>query len=140
MAKLIRPDTSTADMNIMDSFVNGIFVRIASKSSCLAHNSKRSTITKKEIKGASRLLLPIEFAKLPQLPLTGLKLERSFVFDPVWLESEFFVREFSCQQKAQVNFTSVTEETATPYSVFWKEYFTDDLLDFIGRPINQDPV
>ena len=63
--KQVHPDTgiSSKAMNIMNSFVNDIFERIASESSRLAHYNKRSTITSREIQTAVRLLLPGELAK-----------------------------------------------------------------------------
>ncbi|KAF3688103.1 Histone H2B 1/2 [Channa argus] len=63
--KQVHPDTgiSSKAMNIMNSFVNDIFERIASEASHLAHYKKRSTITSREIQTAVRLLLPGELAK-----------------------------------------------------------------------------
>uniref|UniRef100_A0A8C8UJQ7 Histone H2B n=1 Tax=Peromyscus maniculatus bairdii TaxID=230844 RepID=A0A8C8UJQ7_PERMB len=60
--KQVHPDTgiSSKAMGIMNSFVNSIFERIASR---LAHYNKRSTITSREIQTAVRLLLPGELAK-----------------------------------------------------------------------------
>lgn len=63
--KQVHPDTgiSSKAMNIMNSFVNDIFERIAAEASRLAHYNKRSTITSREIQTAVRLLLPGELAK-----------------------------------------------------------------------------
>uniref|UniRef100_A0A8C3YG99 Histone H2B n=1 Tax=Catagonus wagneri TaxID=51154 RepID=A0A8C3YG99_9CETA len=63
--KQVHPDTgiSSKAMSIMNSFVTDIFERIASEASRLAHYSKRSTITSREIQTATRLLLPGELAK-----------------------------------------------------------------------------
>jgi histone H2B len=63
--KQVHPDTgiSSKAMTIMNSFVNDIFERIAGESSRLAHYTKRSTITSREIQTAVRLLLPGELAK-----------------------------------------------------------------------------
>lgn len=63
--KQVHPDTgiSSKAMSIMNSFVNDIFERIAAESSRLAHYSKRSTITSREVQTAVRLLLPGELAK-----------------------------------------------------------------------------
>lgn len=63
--KQVHPDTgiSAKAMSIMNSFVNDLFERIAGESSRLAHYSKRSTITSREIQTAVRLLLPGELAK-----------------------------------------------------------------------------
>lgn len=63
--KQVHPDTgiSSKAMNIMNSFVNDLFERIAAEASKLAHYNKRSTISSKEIQTAVRLLLPGELAK-----------------------------------------------------------------------------
>ncbi|XP_058829122.1 histone H2B-like [Topomyia yanbarensis] len=63
--KQVHPDTgvSSKAMNIMNSFVNDLFERIASEASRLAQYNKRSTITSREIQTAVRLLLPGELAK-----------------------------------------------------------------------------
>ncbi|XP_030075812.1 uncharacterized protein LOC115480967 [Microcaecilia unicolor] len=61
----VHPDTgiSSKAMNIMNSFVNDIFERIAGEAFRLTHYNKRSTITSREIQTAVRLLLPGELAK-----------------------------------------------------------------------------
>lgn len=63
--KQVHPDTgvSSKAMNIMNSFVNDIFERIAAEASRLALYNKKSTITSREIQTAVRLLLPGELAK-----------------------------------------------------------------------------
>jgi len=63
--KQMHPDTgiSSKAMSIMNSFVNDIFERISPEASRLAHYSKRSTISSREIQTAVRLLLPGELAK-----------------------------------------------------------------------------
>ena len=63
--KQVHPDTGITkkSMNIMNSFVNDIFERIAAESSRLAKYNKRATITSREIQTAVRLLLPGELAK-----------------------------------------------------------------------------
>ena len=63
--KQVHPDTGIASkaMNIMNSFVNDIFERIAAEASRLALYNKKSTITSREIQTAVRLLLPGELAK-----------------------------------------------------------------------------
>ncbi|KAG4098532.1 histone H2B [Neocallimastix lanati (nom. inval.)] len=63
--KQVHPDTGISNkaMNIMNSFVNDIFERIASESSKLASYNKRSTISSREIQTAVRLILPGELAK-----------------------------------------------------------------------------
>ena len=62
----VHPDTgvSSKAMSIMNSFVNDVFERIASEASRLAHYSKRSTISSREI----------------QASLTNLKMNDSRVF------------------------------------------------------------
>lgn len=63
--KQVHPDTgvSSKAMNIMNSFVNDIFERIASEATRLAHYNHKSTISSREIQTAVRLLLPGELAK-----------------------------------------------------------------------------
>ena len=63
--KQVHPDTgiSSKAMSIMNSFVNDLFERIASEASRLAHYSKRSIISSREVQIAVRLLLPGELAK-----------------------------------------------------------------------------
>lgn len=58
--KQVHPDTSISSksISILNSFVNDIFERIAVEASRLAHYNKRSTITKRDIQTAVRLLLP----------------------------------------------------------------------------------
>ena len=54
---------SSKAKGIMNSFINGIFERIAGEASHLAHYNKRLTITSREIQTAVRLLLPGELGK-----------------------------------------------------------------------------
>ena len=63
--KQVHPDTgiSTAAMQIMNSFVNDIFERIATEAGRLARYNKKNTITSREIQTAVRLLLPGELSK-----------------------------------------------------------------------------
>lgn len=63
--KQVHPDVgvSSKAMNIMNSFVNELFERIAGEASRLAHQNKRSTISSREIQTSVRLLLPGELAK-----------------------------------------------------------------------------
>ena len=63
--KQVHPDTgvSSKAMSIMNSFVNDLFERIAAEASRLAHYSKKSTLSSREIQTAVRLLLPGELAK-----------------------------------------------------------------------------
>ena len=63
--KQVHPDVgvSSKAMNIMNSFVNDLFERIAGEASRLAHQNKRSTISSREIQTSVRLLLPGELAK-----------------------------------------------------------------------------
>ena len=61
----VHPDTgiSSKAMDIMNSFVNDVFERVATEASRLAHYDKKSTISSREIQTAIRLLLPGELAK-----------------------------------------------------------------------------
>ena len=63
--KQIHPETgiSTKAMNIMESFVNDLFERIAAEASKLARYSRQSTILPRDIQTAVRLLLPGELSK-----------------------------------------------------------------------------
>eukprot|EP01088_Endostelium_zonatum_P012700 TRINITY_DN2696_c0_g2_i1.p1 TRINITY_DN2696_c0_g2~~TRINITY_DN2696_c0_g2_i1.p1 ORF type:complete len:182 (+),score=70.95 TRINITY_DN2696_c0_g2_i1:137-682(+) len=63
--KQVHPDTGISNnaMNIMNSFVNDIFERIANEAGKLARYNRRSTISSREIQTAVRLLLPGELAK-----------------------------------------------------------------------------
>ncbi|VIO87701.1 Probable histone H2B 4, putative [Brugia malayi] len=63
--KQVHPDTgiSSKAMLIMNSFVNDVFDRVAMEASRLAHYSKRTTISAREIQTAVRLILPGELAK-----------------------------------------------------------------------------
>lgn len=63
--KQVHPDTgiSSKAMSIMNSFVNDVFERIAAEASRLAHYSRQSTITAREIQTAVRLILPGELSK-----------------------------------------------------------------------------
>ncbi|XP_036725084.1 histone H2B type 1-A-like [Balaenoptera musculus] len=63
--KQVHPNAgiSSKAMSVMNSFVTDMFERIAGEASRLAHYSKRSTVTSREIQTAVRLLLPGELAK-----------------------------------------------------------------------------
>ena len=63
--KQVHPDTGISGkaMNIMNSFVNDIFERIATEASRLSNYSKKSTLSSREIQTAIRLILPGELAK-----------------------------------------------------------------------------
>ena len=63
--KQVHPDSgiSSAAMNIMNSFVNDMFARLASEASLLTKYAKKRTIGSSEIQAAVRLLLPEELAK-----------------------------------------------------------------------------
>ena len=65
VSKQVHPDTgiSSKDMSIMNSFDYDLFERIAAESSRLAHYSKRSTISSREVQTAVRLILLGELAK-----------------------------------------------------------------------------
>ena len=47
-------------MKVMNSFVNDIFERLSSEAGKLAHKTKKSTMTEREIQAAVRLLIPGE--------------------------------------------------------------------------------
>ena len=63
--KQVHPDTgiSSRAMNIMNSFVNDLFERVAGEAARLCHYNKRMTISSREVQTAVRLLLPGELAK-----------------------------------------------------------------------------
>ncbi|XP_002156085.3 late histone H2B.L4-like [Hydra vulgaris] len=63
--KQVHPDVgvSSKAMTIMNTFVNDIFERIASEASRLSNQSRKSTISSREIQTAVRLILPGELAK-----------------------------------------------------------------------------
>ena len=50
-------------MNIMNSFCNDVFERIASEAAQLGRINKKSTLSSREIQTAVRLILPGELAK-----------------------------------------------------------------------------
>ncbi|CAJ0604542.1 unnamed protein product [Cylicocyclus nassatus] len=63
--KQVHPDNgvSSRAISIMDSLVNDVFERIAAEASRLAHHSKKTTLSSREIQTAVRLILPGELAK-----------------------------------------------------------------------------
>ena len=63
--KQVHPDTgmSTKAMNIMESFCNDLFERLANEASKLAKYSKRSVVMTRDIQTAVRLIIPGELAK-----------------------------------------------------------------------------
>ena len=63
--KQVHPDVGISGkaMNIMNSFVNDVFERIAGEASKLATRNKRSTISSREVQTSIRLILPGELAK-----------------------------------------------------------------------------
>ncbi|XP_066282276.1 late histone H2B.L1-like [Branchiostoma lanceolatum] len=63
--KQVHPDVgiSSKAMNIMNSFVNDVFERMAGEASRLAHYNKKQTVSSREIQTVVRLLLPGELAK-----------------------------------------------------------------------------
>ena len=63
--KQVHPETgiSKRSMNIMNSFINDIFEKIALESSKLVRYNKKHTLSSREIQTAVRLLLPGELAK-----------------------------------------------------------------------------
>merc|ERR550514_927931 len=62
--KQIHPDCgiSKRGMNIMDSFMNDIFDRIATEASRLCRTLKKRTLSGREVETGVRLLLPGELA------------------------------------------------------------------------------
>ncbi|BGP39819.1 histone H2B [Rhodotorula kratochvilovae] len=63
--KQVHPDTGISNkaMQILNSFVNDIFERIATEAGKLASYNKKSTISSREIQTAVRLILPGELSK-----------------------------------------------------------------------------
>ncbi|GAA5835590.1 hypothetical protein JCM11251_002971 [Rhodosporidiobolus azoricus] len=63
--KQVHPDTGISNkaMQVLNSFVNDIFERIASEAGKLATYNKKSTISSREIQTAVRLILPGELSK-----------------------------------------------------------------------------
>jgi len=63
--KQVHNDTgiSKKSMNIMNSFINDIFERIALESSKLVRYNKKHTLSAREVQSAVKLLLPGELAK-----------------------------------------------------------------------------
>lgn len=63
--KQVHPETgiSKKSMQIMNSFINDIFEKIALESSKLVRYNKKHTLSSREVQTAVRLLLPGELAK-----------------------------------------------------------------------------
>ena len=63
--KQVHPDQgmSLKAMNIMNSFCNDVFERIASEAAQIGRINKKSTLSSREIQTAVRLILPGELAK-----------------------------------------------------------------------------
>jgi histone H2B len=63
--KQVHNDTgiSKKSMNIMNSFINDIFERIAMEASKLVRYNKKHTLSAREVQSAVKLLLPGELAK-----------------------------------------------------------------------------
>ncbi len=63
--KQVHPETgiSKRSMQIMNSFINDIFEKIALESSKLIRYNKKHTLSSREVQTAVRLLLPGELAK-----------------------------------------------------------------------------
>jgi len=63
--KQVHNDTgiSKKSMNIMNSFINDIFERIALEASKLVRYNKKHTLSAREVQSAVKLLLPGELAK-----------------------------------------------------------------------------
>ena len=63
--KQVHPDTGVSKkaMNIMNSFINDIFEKIALESSKLVRYNQKRTLSSREIQTAVKLILPGELAK-----------------------------------------------------------------------------
>jgi histone H2B len=63
--KQVHPETgiSKRSMQIMNSFINDIFEKVALEASKLVRYNKRHTLSSREVQTAVRLLLPGELAK-----------------------------------------------------------------------------
>merc|ERR1719436_1655940 len=63
--KQIHPDVgiSKRGMNIMNSFMNDIFDRMATEATKLLRSTQKRTLTSREIETAARLMLPGELSK-----------------------------------------------------------------------------
>jgi len=63
--KQVHPDTgiSKKAMNIMNSFINDIFEKIALEGSKLVRYNRKRTLSSREIQTAVKLILPGELAK-----------------------------------------------------------------------------
>ena len=63
--KQVHPEIgiSSKAMNIMESFCNDLFERLAAEAAKLARYSKQSTILSRDIQTAVRLIIPGELAK-----------------------------------------------------------------------------
>ena len=63
--KQVHSDTGISNkaMNIMNSFINDIFERIAGEAGKLAKYNKKATLSSREIQTSVRLMLPGELAK-----------------------------------------------------------------------------
>ena len=63
--KQVHPDTgiSKKSMNIMNSFINDVFDRIAQESIKLIRYNKKKTLSSREMQTAIRLILPGELSK-----------------------------------------------------------------------------
>ena len=63
--KQVHPETgiSKRSMNIMNSFINDIFEKIALEASKLVRYNKKHTCSSREVQTAVRLILPGELAK-----------------------------------------------------------------------------
>lgn len=59
----VEAGVSKRAMDVMESFVNDIFERVATEAGALALRNKRQTITSREIQSALRLVLPTDLAR-----------------------------------------------------------------------------
>ena len=52
---------------------------------------------------------------------------------PVWTDGDFFANKFGCQHRMKLNFDTVLPETATPSSIFWDEFFPNEMRPYCPR-------
>ena len=67
--KEVHPNTgiSKRGMSIMNSFINDIFERLAQQSSHLTKYNKKTTLSAREVEGATKLIVPGELSKHARL-------------------------------------------------------------------------
>lgn len=56
----------------------------------------------------------------------------------VWRNNpDFYPRKYACVNRATANFSHVAADTATPASIFWEEFFTDEIIDLMVTETNR---